>query len=173
MTHILLVGNQNSPRSALLHKLLCACGSDRPLCGYQTVKEAPDAEGSAPIHLYPLTGERTPTQDNLVGLCKNQKATRFPAAFERSAHFIEDAPADALFVMDELGVMESDAPRFCKAVLRRLDGDGPVLAAVRDLDTPFLNAVRNHPKAKCFFLTSPADAEKVFPQALALLKSQN
>ena len=38
-------------------------------------------------------------------------------------------------------------------MLDLLDGDVPVLAVVRSMDTPFLNAVRNHPNACCLWLT--------------------
>ena len=40
--------------------------------------------------------------------------------------------------------MESKEKAFCDAVLERLDGDIPILAAVKDKEIPFLNQVRNH-----------------------------
>ena len=47
--------------------------------------------------------------------------------------------------------MESRSPRFWHAVLGALDGDSALLAWVRDLDTPFLSAVRSHSRARCFY----------------------
>lgn len=54
--------------------------------------------------------------------------------------------------MDELGFLENDARAFQAAVLRALDGDTPVLAAVKPRDTNFLRRVRSHPKAELVLL---------------------
>lgn len=54
--------------------------------------------------------------------------------------------------MDELGFLENDAKVFQSAVLCALDGDTPVLAAVKPKDTPFLRAVRGHENAELVFI---------------------
>ena len=61
-----------------------------------------------------------------------------------------ELPHNGVIVFDELGFMESNAPRFTEAVLRTLDGAPLVIAAVRNKETPFLNAVRSHPRADVY-----------------------
>ena len=58
----------------------------------------------------------------------------------------------SLVLMDELGFLENDALAFQEAVLRGLDGDAPVLAAIKPKDTEFLCRVREHPKAEVFWI---------------------
>ena len=52
-----------------------------------------------------------------------------------------------------------------------LDGDCLVVAAVRDKKSPFLEAVRGHPRAKCFFMT-PENAEALYVEVKAFLEEQ-
>ena len=73
--------------------------------------------------------------------------------------------------MDELGFMESKAENFCSTVLRYLDGDIPIIAAVKDKSTPFLDAVKSHPNCKCFFI-SEENREELAEEVLAFMKEQ-
>jgi nucleoside-triphosphatase THEP1 len=73
--------------------------------------------------------------------------------------------------MDELGVMESDARAFCAAVLECLDGESLVIASVRNKKSSFLDAVRTHPKARCFFIT-PENADSLFLEVKAFMDEQ-
>lgn len=169
--HILIVGSSDTGRAALIDRLIAGLKPRPRLYGYRSVKEAADETGNAPIYIYPAEGERKQTADNLLGWCKMRQSTAYPEAFERSAYLIEDADADGILVMDEIGPMESKSPRFCAAVLAALDGEVPILASVRDNDTPFLNLVRAHPNARCFYLTKEKE-EELFPNVLDFLREQ-
>lgn len=169
--HILIVGNYTTDRAGFIDRLLAGLDPQLKLYGYRSVKEEEDKQENAPIYIYPVKGKRKRSDDNLLGCCKSQYATVYPEAFERNAYLIEDAKPDGLLVMDEIGPMESRSPRFCAAVLAALDGDVPILASVRDNDTPFLNEVRSHPNAQCFYLTKE-NGETLFPEVLAFLQEQ-
>ena len=59
---------------------------------------------------------------------------------------------------------------FCRAVLEALEGDIPVIAAVKHrFDVPFLNAVRAMPKAKRYTVT-PESREALYEELLPLLR---
>lgn len=55
--------------------------------------------------------------------------------------------------MDELGFLERDAHRFQEAVLAALKGDQPVLAAVKNRNDLFLQAVRGVPGVRVLYIT--------------------
>lgn len=169
--HILIIGNSDTNRAAVIDLIIAQLASKPKLYGYRSVKEPEDEGGRAPIYIYPVNGERIQTRDNLLGWCQMRRSVVCPGAFERNVYLIEDTKPDGLLVMDEIGPMESKSPCFCAAVFAALDGDTPILANVRDNDTPFLAAVRSHPKAQCFFLTKE-NGSRLFLDVLNCLNAQ-
>lgn len=164
--HILLIGPPGSGKSHLIHRVTKSLG--KPLFGYETVKEddlAVAGKGS-PIYIYEIGKNHARTSDNLAGWCLDHHATTYPETFTRFAPKLSrPVPDDHLIVLDEIGSMESRSAAFCDAILALLDGDIPVIAAVRDKDTPFLNTVRSHPKCRCFRL-SEADPDSILSQII-------
>ena len=85
--------------------------------------------------------------------------------------YLAAARPGGLIVMDELGFMEAEAEAFKQAVLHALDGDIPVLAAVKDRrDVPFLNAVSSEPKAALYTVTLE-NREALFAELLPIVKA--
>lgn len=169
--HTLVIGSNETNRAGFIDRLLTACGPRLRLYGYRSVKEVADETGNAPIYLYPASGKRRRTQDTLLGWCRNRQSTANLEAFDRNAFLIESAGPDGLLVMDEIGPMESRAPRFRAAVLAAMEREAPILASVRDIEIPFLETVRAHPNARCFYLTCE-NGEALFSQVLAHLQKQ-
>lgn len=153
--HLLICGDVGVGKSTLIGRLLKH--STRPLCGFATKRiSVPGADGLCPVYLHPAAqavSERTYGRDNLIGKCDRRHSLRFPQVFDTLGVELLRAPEDGLILMDELGFLESDAPRFCGAVLRALDGSVPVLAAVKSRDTEFLRAVKAHPNAELISIT--------------------
>ena len=172
MMHALIVGGRGVGKSTLINRVLDACG--RPVYGFETKKEdslADELRGS-PVYIYEARRERRRTEENLVGYCKHHRFDAAAEAFDRfSPKLREPVRKDGIVLLDELGFMEARAERFCAAVFALLDGDVPVIAAVKDKDTPFLEAVRSHPKAKCFYIT-PENRDELYPQVLAFMQEQ-
>lgn len=150
MQHILINGRNGVGKSTLIRALLQSIPA--PVCGVVTKKESASEDGFCPVYIHRYGTEKRFSADNLIGLCGDGKSIAFPEAFDRFAetmHF----PTDGVIVLDELGFMESDANRFTEAVLRLLDDAPFVIAAVRDKQTPFLDAVRSHPRAVVYRIT--------------------
>ena len=171
MLHTLLIGPSSGGRHIWMDRLLAGLSPSLPLWGYRSPKEPPDPSGRSPIRLYPVGRSVEQSGPILLGWCKSRQSTSIPEAFERCAGLIRAAGPGGLLLLDELGPMESRSPRFCQAVLDALDGALPILAWVRDLDTPFLSAVRGHPKARCFF-PPPAYDPALFGTLSAFLAEQ-
>lgn len=168
--HTLIVGNQGTKRRDFVKKLLDSSGTEKAIFGYRTTMQPPNADGNMEIHIHPISSEPICSAENLVGSCKHRHATAFPEAFDSFSYLLEGIPEDGLIVIDEIGPMEEDAHQLTAAVLHCLDGDVPVLASVRDKETAYLQAVRNHPNAKCFFLGQ--DDEALFSEALEFFMAQ-
>ncbi len=165
--HSFLVGSPGVGKSTLIRRIL----EDRalPVFGFLTRKEKDEWDPALgnPIYIYPADGPYIRSRENLVGHCKDHRPVVYRESFDRFAPRLwEPVPQGAVILMDEIGFMETSSEAFCEAIFRLLDGDIPVLAAVKDKDIPFLRAVRNHPKAQCYYLTKD-NREAIFQQVSA------
>ena len=144
MQHILIVGRNGVGKSTLIRALLRRIPV--PVYGMITKKESARPDGFCPVYIHTYEKPKQFSDENLIGLCREGKSIAYPETFDRFAETMS-YPMDGVIVFDELGFMESDAADFTGTVLRTLDEAPFVIAAVRDKQTPFLDAVRSHPRA--------------------------
>lgn len=152
--HCFIVGSPGVGKSTLITRVLEE--RNGPIFGYLTRKEKDEWDETLghPIYIYPAGQAQLRGKENVIGHCKDRRPVVYPEAFGRFAlRLREPIPVGAVIIMDEIGFMEASSQTFCREIFRLLDGDIPVIAAVKDKDTPFLNTVRSHPKAQCFYLT--------------------
>ena len=149
MKHILIVGRNGVGKSTLIRALLNAI--PLPEYGVITKKEAAEDDGFCPVYIHLFGAPKRYAKDNRIGLCREGKSVAFPEAFDRFSDLMR-FPSDGVIVFDELGFLESNAGRFTAAVMETLDRAPFVIAAVRDKDTPFLRAVRSHPRADVYHI---------------------
>ena len=159
MNHILIRGRRRSGRSALICSLLRDVTV--PVFGYKTVTMGTRPDGYHEIYLYPYGLQNPQKQEaNHVADCNTKDRIIHPEVFNTLGVQLLQEPVKGILVMDEIGFMESSAETFCQAILERLDGDIPVLAAVRSgIDTPFLRMVTQHKNAICLEM-DPANFEE-------------
>ena len=169
--HTLIVGARHVGKSTLIRSVIKRTG--RPVYGFETVKEdALETEVlGSPIYIYPAGGAHVRGEDNLVGYCKDKRPTTITETFDRWAERISAPPAGCIVLLDEIGFMESSSAAFCDAVMRLLDGDIPVIAAVKHNSTPFLDSVKQHPNARCFHITEE-NRDALLPQVLGFVLEQ-
>lgn len=169
MMHALIVGAQGVGKSTLIQKVLGEL--KLPVSGYETKKEdsLADPELGTPIYIYPAGKEHLPAPDRLLGYrcCKNPAT--YPDAFDRFAERMNAEQDRGIVLLDEIGFMESGAESFCSAILRKLDGSVPVIAAVKNMDTPFLCRVREHPNCRCFYIDEE-NRDALYTEVLTWMK---
>jgi len=172
MVHALIVGTRGVGKSTLIRRVLQEL--NRPLFGFETKKETAlaDERLGSPVYIYDAGKAHCQTAENLVGYCKNRQATTIASAFDRYAQkLLRPIPTGHVIELDEIGFMEAKSEAFCQAVFSLLDGDVPVLAAVKDKDVSFLHTVRSHPKARCFHITED-NRDALFYEVLDFMKAQ-
>ena len=170
--HALIVGDRGVGKSTLIRRVLKEL--NRPVFGFETKKEEQleDSLRGCPIYIYDAGKPHCQTAENLIGYHRETDFGAFAAAFDRYApKLMACVPEDALVELDEIGFLEANAEDFCRSVLHLLDGDRPVIAAVKNRDIPFLNQIREHPKARCFFIT-PENRDVLYEDVLAYMRQQ-
>ena len=168
--HVLITGAPGVGKSTLIRRVLAEL--NRPVFGFETKKETAlaDGEKGSPVYIYEVGKERRQSEENLAGWCEKRQNEVYKEVFDRYASKLRaPIPKGGIIVMDEIGTMESVSEEFRTAVMALLDGDVPVIAAVKHKDTPFLHGVRNHPKGICFHLTEE-NREELYGEVLAALE---
>lgn len=170
--HILICGEVGAGKSTLIQKLLKQ--STRPVYGFVTKRLEADETGFHPIYIHPAGAQaRAHEQENLIGTCDSKVHNIVTETFDTLGVEYLEAERGGLIVMDELGFMEAHAERFVKSVFSALDGDIPVIAAVKArFDVPFLNAVRAHKNARLFTLTKE-NRDALYEELLPVVLSWN
>ena len=138
---ILLCGNRRSGRSSMIRELVEE--TRLHVHGYRTCTLNTRPDGYHEIYMFPY-GEAhpQPTEESHVGDCNTRERVIHPEVFDTLGVELLGRRQGGILVMDELGFMESEAKTFCAAVLEKLKGPGPILAAVRtSIETPFLQQV--------------------------------
>ena len=170
--HTLIVGARHVGKSTLIDRVIAALGCT--VCGYETKKEdaLADALHGSPVYIYPAGQPHRQTEQNLLGYCKEHHPEAIGSAFDRAAvRIFADKAAGDIIKLDEIGFMEASSAAFCTEILRCLDGTKPVLAAVKDKETPFLCAVKSHPNCRCFYITEE-NRDALYPLVLQFVREQ-
>lgn len=170
MKHILIYGKRGTGRSRLIEELIKLV--DVPIYGYYTRTMKTSEEGYHQIYMYPAGSTARPmSTENHVGDCNTRQRTINLQVFDTLGVQYLQAKADGILVMDEIGFMEEGSKAFCRQVLQCLDGEIPVLAAVKaGVQSPFLRQVLSHPQVQVYDLAKES-YEEVF-SALSPLVSQ-
>ena len=170
--HVLIVGDRGVGKSTLIHRVLKEL--NRPVFGFETRKETAleDPVRGCPIYIYDAGKPHCRTPENLIGYHREQDFAAVTAAFDRYApRLLAPVPANSVIQLDEIGFLEARSQSFCGAVQHLLDGNRPVIAAVKNRDIPFLNQIRQHPQARCFDIT-PENRDALYEEVLAFMKQQ-
>ena len=168
----LIVGGRGVGKSTLIRRVLKELG--RPVFGYETKKEAQPEDPllGCPIYIYDAGKPHRRTPENFIGYHRAADAAAVTAAFDRHApRLMAPVPEADLVELDEIGFLEAGSKAFCQAVLQLLDGDRPVIAAVKDRDIPFLNTIRAHPATRCFQITEE-NRDALYEEVLAFMRQQ-
>lgn len=172
MKHILICGEKGAGKTTLINRLRASITA--PIYGYCTKRMTErDADGLFPIYIHPAwqaEAERAYGSANLIGRCDICIRDVYTNVFNTlGAEYITAAKPGGYIIMDELGFMEKDAEKFKLAVFNALDGNIPIIAAVKArYDVDFLNRIRAHEKAQLYTIT-PENRDALYAELLGII----
>jgi nucleoside-triphosphatase len=172
--HIILCGRRQVGKTTMVNRLMRELSV--PVYGYRTSTTVRDPDGTRHIYMYPagkVNGYMS--EENHVGDCNMKIRSVNRRVFEDlGVRLLKGAKPDGVIVMDEIGFMEIGADDFCGEILHALDGDIPVLAAVKDTEfgSEFLDKIRKHPNAGVYMLTEK-NRDEVFAEVCPVVLGWN
>lgn len=158
--HLMICGEVGVGKSTLINRLLE--NNNKPVCGYVTKSLRRRDDGYHEIFMYAPGDE-----EHAVFLADCNKRDRHVnlEVFETlGLELLSQVRDEGIILMDEIGFMEEKAEGFTSRVLELLDGDVPVIGAVKSShpDSAYLNAVRNHPNVNLVNITKDNRDELYF-----------
>jgi len=155
--HLFLTGEIQAGKSTLLRRLLDR-SDDLCIGGFRTVTAAdvPGTVGS--VYIVPASETSPVFSPECRAAIRHgppRGAEGFPTVFDRrGVELLADAERAQLIIMDEIGFLETAAPRFCARVMELLDGDTPIIGVVRKAgETPLQQYIRSHPRVQLIEVT--------------------
>ena len=154
--HALIVGSIGVGKSTLINEVVRKTG--KKIAGYRTKKYAGTTwEGFLdPLFFHSVNEEPNFKKENLLSYSReNGSMVRIAGAFNKHAdEIVDEVDADSIIVFDEMGYIEVEERQWCAANLKILDGDIPVIAAVKNKEgIKYIDAIKNHPKCRVFEIT--------------------
>lgn len=162
---VFVTGGKGVGKSTLVNH--CLAGWKGDVQGFRSFKQATGTRTAA-IYFTPI-GQ--PAARHILGRVHNGEKQFFPEILESTGVQTLSEITSArhcLVVLDEIGHIESNAPRFQREIERVLRLGLPVLAVLRQEDTPFLHKLFTWQGAHILTLT-PHNRESCTAQCLHLL----
>lgn len=154
MKNIFLTGSRGIGKSTLLNRLLKDVAGR--VAGFRTLPVYDQKQQVVGFGLQDVEEQEEIRPEDMVGLKHPGGIKAFPETFEGTARAVLARALTSragLLVIDELGFLESGAPRFQEQVEICLDSAIPVLGVLKAHDNPFLKRIRQRPDVAVFEVT--------------------
>ena len=143
VVHILLTGGIQVGKTTIIKKFLLQSGLSAD--GFMTYWETDD-DGDRRLYLSMYSTDTASGERHLlarsIGGSHSQSEKVSRVFDEYGAAILNSSGIRDIIIMDELGILESEAADFQHAVLRHMAGSVPVLGVIKPRKTRFLDTVR-------------------------------
>ena len=165
--HVFLTGEIGCGKSTALRSVLDGLQGVK-IKGLQTYYNEP--RGSETKRLY-LRAFGDTAQGTFLAELPGGDLSCIASVFnEEGSALLESARDQAdLIVIDEIGRLEREAFAYHEALRRCIEGDVPMLCAIRKLKAPWADWIRNHPRVRLIEVTTE-NRDRIPQEILDLLR---
>ena len=165
--HVFLTGEIGCGKSTALRSVLDGLQGVK-IKGLQTYYNEP--RGSETKRLY-LRAFGDTEQGTFLAELPGGDLSRITSVFnEEGSALLKSARDQAdLIVIDEIGRLEREAFAYHEALRRCIEGDVPMLCAIRKLKAPWADWIRNHPRVRLIEVTTE-NRDRIPQEILDLLR---
>lgn len=154
--HIFITGEVGVGKTTLLKYLLEQLPKEK-IYGFYTQKLSKEEQlgGKGEVYLSAAPYKEQIRLEHCVAeILGNRQFNLYLEEFENyGVSLLEAIPDGSYVLMDELGFLESKAPRFCSKVLELLDREIKILGVIKPKKTEFLDTVRAHERVAIYSMT--------------------
>lgn len=147
--HVFLTGEKQVGKTTIIREFLSQSGLSAD--GFITFWESDGGSGGG-LYLSPFLTDSLNYEKYLVAEKGEQKQgprEKLLKVFNtHGCEILESSGKRDIIVMDELGFIESEAADFRQSVMRRIDGEVPILGVIKPMQTEFLDEIRAHPEVE-------------------------
>jgi nucleoside-triphosphatase THEP1 len=166
--HVFLTGQKQCGKTTLLKKALARYPGT--VGGFFTRRTNAFLKDRYSVHLFLPGEDAAPGRDNLLFVCGSADGKTAERFDRLGCEALSRSAGKDLIVMDELGPHEAEAALFRAAVLKRLDGDIPILGVLQSPAEAFWPEVAAHPRATLLEVTEAnRNDERLLRQLLLAL----
>ena len=151
--HVFLTGERGIGKSQAIRTAVSLIG--RVPYGFLT-RFGTEGDPTAALYMVSPSRQEPMGEAERIAVRRDGRITLLPDRFDSlAADLLREASChpEGIILMDECGHLEAGLTHFHAEILRCLDGDIPVLGALR-LDQPWHALIRNHPGVKVFRVTA-------------------
>lgn len=167
--HVFLTGERGIGKSQIIQNAVSLLS--RTPYGFLT-RFRSDGECASSLHMISPSYKGPLTEENRIAFRRGEGMVLLPERFEiLSTHLLQDASLHhkGIILMDECGHLEAKALHFHQEIMRILDGEIPVLGALR-LNQPWHDCIKNHPRVKVLYVNE--ENREVLPEIIAKVLSR-
>ena len=170
--NILVTGDINIGKSTLINQVIEKL--DLKVNGFRTLPYYIDKKR---IGFYiedihdPLKTSKDRQKEQMIGeIIGYKKVKPFDQTFNTTGVKVleESLNQNGIILMDELGIIESNSLPFQQMVMACLDSDKLVICSIRDDQSQFLDAVRNHEKSILFSINEK-NRDEIFESVMEFM----
>lgn len=172
--HLFLTGKIQIGKSTLIRRLLEEYSGS--VSGFKTISLPVKTKSKSDVYILPPFGGPEDCRETNRIIHRDYLGQKSPKVFSEvfeneGCALLKNREEADLLLMDEIGIMEANAPAFQAELRRCVEGTLPILGVVRSKPHPFLDWIRSRPNVRVVEITEE-NRDLIFEELLEWMENR-